>query len=257
MPPQGKSFRVIRAGVEVGRFSAEELRQLARAGQLQGTDEVEEVGSAKRRRADRIAGLGLSAPVPHVRHRSVAAPPAAPVSTFPQATGHVPSTGAVEHDPFVFVTNPHPPSGQSPCSSRQKQSASNVLPMVAVLGGLVLVGGIGLGALLLFTSNFSPFQDRYVKLVRNGKMESCPHRTVGSMTSSFLTRPRWRSLVADDGKRYVNCRGGLTYKDAPATVELQFAILGQSSFQLRSLEINGVPQPLLVQLVLMKMMCEE
>jgi hypothetical protein len=248
---------LIRAGVEVGRFSAEQLRQLSRTGQLQGTDEVEEVGSAKRRRADQIAGLGLNAPVPHVRQRSVAAPPAAPVSTFPQAAGHAPSPGDVEHDPFVFVTNPHAPSGQSPRSSGRPQSASGVLPLVAVLGGLVLVGALGLGALLLFTSNFSPFQDRYVTLVKNGRLEGCPHRTVGDMTSGFLTRPRWRSLVADDGNRYVNCRGGLTFKDAPAIAELQFAILGQSNFQLRSLEINGVPQPLLVQAVLMKKMCEE
>jgi hypothetical protein len=140
---------------------------------------------------------------------------------------------------------------------RAGASASGILPLVAVLGGLLLAAGIGVGELLLFASPLSPFSDRYVKLVRNGRLEGCPHRTVDEMTSGFLTRPRWKSLVADDGNRYVNCSGDLTFRDAPATAELQLAIIGQSDFRLRSLEINGDPQPLLVQGGLLKKMCAE
>ena len=99
--------------------------------------------------------------------------------------------------------------------------------------------------------------DPTVDLVKNGSLYDCPQKTVGQMANDFMASPKWESLLAADGRTYVNLQGGITFDDRPATALIQFLVNQTSqTFELNALEINGNATAQLVALVLLDKMCE-
>jgi phage pi2 protein 07 len=86
--------------------------------------------------------------------------------------------------------------------------------------------------------------DQNVSLVKDGFILQYPDKTVGEAVSSFVGKPHWTSIIADDGSgTYVNITGEISYDDQPIKMLLQFAIDEQNkTFELYALEFNGLPQ---------------
>ena len=93
-------------------------------------------------------------------------------------------------------------------------------------------------------SSNSPSFDQYILSIRGGHFNSypAPNVNIGTITDRYFSNPRWESIIATDGNRYVNMTGGFSYLDSPATAAIQFRLYSDGSFILRAFEINGVPQ---------------
>ena len=94
-----------------------------------------------------------------------------------------------------------------------------------------------------------------VSLVKTGSLQSCPGSTLEEMAKSFLQDPSWDSGVSDEGVKFVNLSGEVSYADKPVHGVIQFSVDG-NSFQYRALEFNGVPQSQLLAAGLLAKMCE-
>ena len=106
--------------------------------------------------------------------------------------------------------------------------------------------------LLILSGCGDPDADR----VKHGTLGSCPNTTVGEMAESFMSSPSWQSLTADDGKKYVNLSGGITFQDKPVDALVQFSLEGDA-FEFNAFELNGIPQNALIAGALIQKMCEE
>lgn len=109
-------------------------------------------------------------------------------------------------------------------------------------------------SLFLFTSCSS---DNAVDLVKNGKLDSCPQKTLGQMAKDYMASPSWKSLIADDGLTYVNLTGGITYDGTPITALIQFLVNKDvNRFELNALEFNNLPQNTFMAIGLLNNMCK-
>jgi len=86
-------------------------------------------------------------------------------------------------------------------------------------------------------------EDKYVRLVKGGTLNEYPQASVGEAFGGFLSNAKWKSLVADDGNRYVNVTGGATYLEKDVEIVVQFLVdYDEEMFEIYAFEINGVPQ---------------
>jgi hypothetical protein len=264
----GTTVSVLRNGRILGRLSQNDLVLAARQGRLLPTDELRDEQSGKVTVAGQVPWLSFDAGVvvggrPITRDVQGIQPPGVQ-SSAPHRAGPPPKRPAVSMPP-PFVAPPQAAAqragptalpGLSPIAPQPKSGRSGqgllVALTVAGAGGLFVLVVLGIvGTVML--SRFLAY-DPHVALVRDGSLSGCPGRTVGAMADSFLENPSWESIEID-GSHYVNLSGGMTYKGSPAFTELQFEIDG-STFRLRSMEINGEGQPLLVQAAMIRVMCD-
>jgi hypothetical protein len=80
-----------------------------------------------------------------------------------------------------------------------------------------------------------------VSLVKNGHLEGYPDVTVGHLADHFLESPQWSAGEDDNGDRFVNVSGKMTYMDKPVQALIQFTI-HEERFDLHAFEMNGIPQ---------------
>lgn len=256
-----RSFRVYRDGADMGVFSGQQLQEFARAGTLVASDEIEEVGSNQRCRADQLRGLGFvgaiesSAALAAGGRRRVSAPPPArvvPVYQAPVATAGTGFPATAGSDPFAFGAGPGtgPSAGETVTRVGSRASSKKTMIIVAAaVGGVLLLAGVGLAVFLLMP-------DQYVQLVKNDRLVGCPHRTVGDMTNDFLSRPRWKSFKGASGKRYVTCTGGAEFLGDPVTAKLTFIFTGKNRFRLDTIEIDDEELPPILEIGFIGKMCE-
>lgn len=197
-----------------------------------------------------------AAPPPRIGRGSIDATIGPGIDTIqsPPPASIVPPPPTVEHIHADAAAR----NQEAPSTSRSSDTTTgNLWLLWGIIGGGVaalLVVGLLVGIFLV--GGGAAWVDPHVRTVQMGRLEGCPHRTVGEMTKGFLTNPRWKSIVATDGLRYVNCRGGIMYSGRQAVAEIQFQVIG-TSFSLRSLEIDGQPQSLLTRAALIRNMCEQ
>ena len=110
-------------------------------------------------------------------------------------------------------------------------------------------------SLLLIVLSLTGCFDPDADTVRTGTLHSCPNTTVGKMAESFMDDPTWKSLTADDGKKYVNLSGGIMFHDKPADAVVQFLLNDDLSFEFNAFELNGLPQNQLIASALVEKMC--
>ena len=88
---------------------------------------------------------------------------------------------------------------------------------------------------------------RIISIVRNGNLGTHPENTVGEAIDSFLDSSRWEVTIGQDGKNYVNVTGNIAYMGKTVKTVLQFKVdPGDGTFETSALEINGVPQNMLM-----------
>ena len=98
--------------------------------------------------------------------------------------------------------------------------------------------------------------DSRLDLVKNGKFDFCPQKTVKEMVNGYIANPKWEALVASDGEDYVNVSGQITYFDKPVDMLLQFQVDTDSErFEVNAFEMNGVPQNYFMSDSLLENMC--
>jgi hypothetical protein len=101
-----------------------------------------------------------------------------------------------------------------------------------------------------------------IKFVKSGKLKSCPNKTVEQAADDFLGSPKWESGIGADGKTkgltLVNLQGKIKMHGKEVDAVLQFIVDEKNeTFKVHALETNGVPQPDIIMLGLLKKMCEE
>lgn len=95
-----------------------------------------------------------------------------------------------------------------------------------------------------------------VKTVKNGVFKSYPNKTLEEAVKGFVGNPKWESIVAKDGNKYVNIKGNINYRDKTIKMLLQYKVDG-NNFELQALEFNGIPQNLFIYSALMTKMLGE
>lgn len=111
-------------------------------------------------------------------------------------------------------------------------------------------------ALLMATLFFSCGDSQEVQMVKGGTLNSYPNKTLGQIIDGYVGSPKWESIVAKDGNKYVNITGTVKYYERDTEIALQYKING-NSFELNALEFNGVPQNLFMYGALMEEMYQE
>ena len=96
-----------------------------------------------------------------------------------------------------------------------------------------------------------------VVLVKTGSLKKCGGKTVEEAVDGLFSSPKWESGESEDGERFVNVIGEISFKDKPVEAALQFVIDEDGEgFSYNALEFNGVPQVNLIALGLMSKLCE-
>lgn len=95
-----------------------------------------------------------------------------------------------------------------------------------------------------------------VQMVKNGTLNSYPNKTLGQAIEGFVGNPKWESIVAEDGNKYVNIVGTIKYHEKDIRMALQYKING-NKFELNALEFNDIPQNLLMYGALIEKMYEK
>ena len=102
------------------------------------------------------------------------------------------------------------------------------------------------------------FDSKYVKAIKNSELGICKGVRIEKMVNNFFGSPKWSDGVSKDGIRFVNVEGKITFRGSPVTALMQFVFTKDNkSFQLNALELNDIPQNMLMQTGLLAKMCEE
>lgn len=100
-----------------------------------------------------------------------------------------------------------------------------------------------------------------IKLVKSGKLNNCPGKTVEQTVNNFFGSPKWESGIGKDGptkgQTLVNMRGKMAVQGKAVDATLQFIVDEKNgTFQAHALEYNSVPQSGLMLMGLLSKMCE-
>lgn len=124
-----------------------------------------------------------------------------------------------------------------------------------------LVAG-GILVSLLFTS--SVFGMNYginggmsseISMVKNGTLANFPNKTIGEAIEGFMGNPHWDTILGNDGNKYVNVTGSISYMQEEVRAAIQYRLNdNDNSFQINALEFNGIPQNGLILAVLLDKM---
>jgi len=95
-----------------------------------------------------------------------------------------------------------------------------------------------------------------VNMVKTGSLSSCPNHTLEEMVDGFFGAPSWESGTSDNGMKFVNVSGDMTFSGKEVTGTLQFTISDNNkTFQYRAFEINEIPQNNVMASALLTKMC--
>ena len=109
---------------------------------------------------------------------------------------------------------------------------------------------------IIFSFLFSSCSDDpTVYMVKNGKLESCPDKTLGEMVDGFMGSPYWSSATTEEGQKFVNIEGDITYDGKKIEALIQFFV-NDETFKFNALEFNEIPQMNLMAMGLLQKMCE-
>ena len=110
---------------------------------------------------------------------------------------------------------------------------------------------------MTFSFLLSCAEDPSVSMVKSGVLDSCPDKNMDEMVNGFLGSPKWTSGISEDGQKFVNIEGRLTYAEKEVDGLIQFLVNDDNnSFEFSAFEINEVPQSILIANALLEKMCE-
>lgn len=93
-------------------------------------------------------------------------------------------------------------------------------------------------------SGFDTFgENAEITMVKTGYLTSYPNISIEEAVNGFFGNPSWEAIIADDGNKYVNVTGDMTYMEKEVVGSLQFKIYeANNSFEINAFEINNLPQ---------------
>ena len=109
--------------------------------------------------------------------------------------------------------------------------------------------------LLIIVGVFGCAEDPSISMVKSGVLDSCPDKNMNEMVNGFLGSPKWASGISEDGQKFVNIEGRLTYAEKEVDGLIQF-LVNDDRFEFSAFEINEVPQSVLIANALLEKMCE-
>ena len=109
--------------------------------------------------------------------------------------------------------------------------------------------------LLIIVGVFGCAEDPSISMVKSGVLDSCPDKNMNEMVNGFLGSPKWTSGISEDGQKFVNIEGRLTYAEKEVDGIIQFFV-NDDRFEFSALEFNEVPQSVLIANALLVKMCE-
>ena len=112
-----------------------------------------------------------------------------------------------------------------------------------------------LAILFIIVGVFGCAEDPSVSMVKSGVLNSCPDKNMDEMVNGFLGSPKWSSGISEDGQKFVNIEGRLTYAEKEVDGLIQF-LVNDDRFEFSAFEINEVPQSVLIANALLEKMCE-
>ena len=114
-----------------------------------------------------------------------------------------------------------------------------------------------LAILLIIVGVFGCAEDPSVSMVKSGVLDSCPDKNMDEMVNGFLGSPKWSSGISEDGQKFVNIEGRLTFAEKEVDGLIQFLVNDDNDrFEFSAFEINEIPQSVLIANALLEKMCE-
>lgn len=79
-----------------------------------------------------------------------------------------------------------------------------------------------------------------VRLVREGYLHMNPNVPIGKAFDQFFINDSWKSFTSTENEKIVEFKGDCSFDNEPATVKVQFEILG-NEFIVHYVGLNNVP----------------
>jgi len=99
--------------------------------------------------------------------------------------------------------------------------------------------------------------NKEIEIVKQSSLEMCPNATVEQMVDGYISNPSWESDVSDDGVKFVNISGEITYLNKTVDALLQFTFTKDgTSFKYNYFEMNEMVQNDFLANALLSNMCE-
>ena len=122
---------------------------------------------------------------------------------------------------------------QPPAIGMTKKKSKKIPIILAVVAVIVVI----------IIASGSSSDDRYVKMVKEGRMDNYPQKTVGRAFGDFMGNAKWESGRSEEGQRFVNVRGRIMYADKEVEALVQFFVdHDKGRFEYHACEFNGIPQ---------------
>ena len=123
----------------------------------------------------------------------------------------------------------------------------------------MLVVHIFLLSMVGFSLQGCSSEDPAIERIKGGTFYDCDKATVDDLADNFFRSPSWVTIVATDGRSYVNLTGEMTYNEVPVDALVQFTapMYDNASFEINAFEMNDLPQnPFMID-ALVTAMCDE
>ena len=134
---------------------------------------------------------------------------------------------------------------------KQKFSWGNV----AIIVALTIVNAV---AIQMAIENFkTDSTSNEVNIIKMSSLDMCPTSTVQEMVNSFISNPIWESDTTEDGIKFVNINGDITYNNEDVKALVQFIFSkNNETFKYNYFEMNGIAQDKSMANALLTKMCE-
>jgi predicted Zn finger-like uncharacterized protein len=123
---------------------------------------------------------------------------------------------------------------------RWKKGTKNMFPASVAVTIVFL-------ASMILTNPVNALLGSEVSMVKNGKLNNYPQKTIGEAMDGFFDSTKWEAITATDGNKYVNLTGNLSNMGKNIKIAFQFKVDKKNdSFEINALEVNREPQNLLM-----------
>lgn len=126
---------------------------------------------------------------------------------------------------------------------------------------IAVIGVVAVVLVAVFLASMGSSETEKVSTVKDGYFydytEEDGYTDVGTAFDNYFADGTWEAFTADDDSEIVEFNGTCYYLDEEANCSIQFEIEEDNTFNVRSMEIDGVPQSRLIINSLIEEVMEE
>lgn len=114
------------------------------------------------------------------------------------------------------------------------------ISLINVLAALL----IPILALIMLTGGSSGVSDvsKEVSMVKNSYLNGYTNMTIGEAFDNYMNNITWEKGISEDGTVFVNATGKVMFMNKKTEAIIQFVFQEENQFEVRALELNGIPQ---------------